>query len=287
MVKRNAAAINFRLADDSGDAAITAGSGAFSSLLASSSIRSGNGNSALDYAVNGFVTRLDGVVGWSSTTSALVAPDTALSRDAAGILAQRNGANAQALRVYNTYTDASNYERGVFDWRSSVNVLTIGTENAGTGSARAMNLRTGGTDRWQISTSGNWLAATDNTYDIGASGANRPRHIYATQQVRAGFFNLTDVVRVYGVMGGNITLYNTAENDFGRLQFGGTTASFPALKRSTTALQARLADDSAFTAIQGKLKTDANAVAETITPTHTLTLYDAAGTAYKVAAVAA
>lgn len=45
---------------------------------------------------------------------------------------------------------------------------------------------------------------------------------------------------------GVLLLRNNANNDFGRLQFGGTTSSFPALKRSTTGLQVRLADDSAF-----------------------------------------
>jgi hypothetical protein len=38
------------------------------------------------------------------------------------------------LHVYNTYTDGSNYERGVFRWSS--NVLEIGTEEAGTGTPR-------------------------------------------------------------------------------------------------------------------------------------------------------
>jgi hypothetical protein len=38
------------------------------------------------------------------------------------------------LHVYNTYTDGSNYERGVFRWSS--NVLEIGTEETGTGSTR-------------------------------------------------------------------------------------------------------------------------------------------------------
>lgn len=41
-------------------------------------------------------------------------------------------------------------------------------------------------------------------------------------------------------------LRNDASTDFGRLLFGGTTSSFPALKRSSTVLQVRLADDSAF-----------------------------------------
>lgn len=44
---------------------------------------------------------------------------------------------------------------------------------------------------------------------------------------------------------GVIVLQNNASTDFGRLQFGGTTSSFPALKRSTTTLAVRLADDSA------------------------------------------
>lgn len=47
-----------------------------------------------------------------------------------------------------------------------------------------------------------------------------------------------------------ITLANSAETSFDRLQFGGTTSSFPAIKRSTTTLQAVLADDSGFAAVQ-------------------------------------
>lgn len=62
------------------------------------------------------------------------AQDVILARDAANTLAQRNGTAAQAFNIYNTYTDASNYERGFVRWSS--NVLRIGTEAAGTGTAR-------------------------------------------------------------------------------------------------------------------------------------------------------
>jgi hypothetical protein len=44
---------------------------------------------------------------------------------------------------------------------------------------------------------------------------------------------------------GVFTLLNTAETDFSRLQFGGTTSSFPAIKRNGAAIDFRLADDSA------------------------------------------
>jgi hypothetical protein len=46
---------------------------------------------------------------------------------------------------------------------------------------------------------------------------------------------------------GVITATNSAQTDFTRLQFGGTTSSFPSLQRSTTKLIAMLADGSART----------------------------------------
>jgi hypothetical protein len=48
---------------------------------------------------------------------------------------------------------------------------------------------------------------------------------------------------------GVITLFNAAEGDFNRLQFGGTTSSFPSIKRNSTNIDFRLADDSAYTTI--------------------------------------
>lgn len=66
----------------------------------------------------------------------------------------------------------------------------------------------------------------------------------------------------------------------------GNGANIPALKHSGADLQIRLGDDTDFAKVQGKLTTDTSAAAGTITPTCTLILYDAAGNAYKVPAVA-
>jgi hypothetical protein len=66
------------------------------------------------------------------------------------------------------------------------------------------------------------------------------------------------------------------------IKFGGTTSSFPALKRTTTSLQARLADDSAFASVQGKLTTDNAYTAGAVVQTGYVTIYDSTGTAYKV-----
>jgi len=78
--------------------------------------------------------------------------DTRLYRDAANTLAQRNGVNAQAFNLYNTYTDASNYERGFMRWVS--NALQIGSDKLGTGTARGIEFRTDGTARLTISAAG-------------------------------------------------------------------------------------------------------------------------------------
>ena len=64
--------------------------------------------------------------------------DVKLYRDAANTVAQRNGTNAQTYRLYNTYTNASNYERAKLAWNS--NVFEIGTEGAGTGSEQPVRI---------------------------------------------------------------------------------------------------------------------------------------------------
>jgi hypothetical protein len=196
--------------------------------------------------------------------------DLSLFRDAAQTLAQRNGTNAQTFRLYNTFTDASNYERGKFEWAS--NVLRIGTEKAGTGTARALEFQTDGTTR----------------LTIGATG----------QSSFSGIVTFNDYISCLGGIyqknrtlvdspaSGVITISTNTGGDFNRLQFGGTTSSFPALKRDTVRLQARLADDSAFTNIQGKLTTETAYTAGAPTATGYLVLYDSNGTAYKVPAEA-
>lgn len=103
--------------------------------------------------------------------------DTRLYRDAANILAQRNNANAQAFRVYSTFTDASNGEWATLNWAS--NVLHLGATKNGTGTARVMTLDYGGTTTSAISipitsgdlTFGGVLAPTGYKSSDGTAGA--------------------------------------------------------------------------------------------------------------------
>jgi hypothetical protein len=62
-----------------------------------------------------------------------------------GIIEQRYTTVPQTYRVYNTTdTGATNYERGVMDWTTTANTLIVGTQAAGTGTARNLKLVAGG-----------------------------------------------------------------------------------------------------------------------------------------------
>ena len=74
--------------------------------------------------------------GWAQG-AAIVFPDTMMYRDgAAGKVGVRNATNAMTFNVYNTFTDASNYERLSIDWQTTSNVIRIASEAAGTGTQR-------------------------------------------------------------------------------------------------------------------------------------------------------
>lgn len=120
---------------------------------------------------------------------------------ATNLIEQRNGTNAQTFNLYNTYTDALNYERGFMKWNA--NNLEIGTEAAGTGVGREIRLLAGsGTQQrlqigtngiffgntsiyfWYFNTSGHFLPITNNLRDFGTT-SNRAKTIYAATSVES------------------------------------------------------------------------------------------------------
>jgi hypothetical protein len=133
---------------------------------------------------------------WSagpSVTSLTLGGDVLLVRDASNTLGQRNGTTSQALHLYGTFTDASNYERlrvvvgGATD-------TTFAQQSAGTGASRGFKFINGnigfGIDpantsslAMYVSASGHLLFATDNTFNIGASGATRPKDYFGAGKI--------------------------------------------------------------------------------------------------------
>jgi hypothetical protein len=177
--------------------------------------------------------------------------DTILARDAPGILAQRNGDAAQAFRLYNFYNTAgANYERGEFVW--SGNTLFIQAIGAGSGVAQplsfggaSISFRTsvgaGYVARWNFSTTGHFLAATHNTYDIGAAGGvNCPKNIYVAGSlygdvIKGNTLFSDGLIRNWSnplrFIGSRFQFDVDGQSGTGIIQIGGTTDAFPAIAR--------------------------------------------------------
>jgi hypothetical protein len=141
-----------------------------------------------------------------------------LIREAANVFTLRNGTGAspQTIRLYNTYTDSGNYERGMIGW--SGDVFYVGTENDSPGTPRNLTIKanslfftTNSVQRWAVTSSGHLLTGLDNVNDVGAAAATRPRNIYAGTSVNVG--NGAAIINAaggtftgYGSFGGGVTL---------------------------------------------------------------------------------
>jgi hypothetical protein len=99
----------------------------------------GNSTSVMSYNGSNATLPSSSVFGWSSGALGSGTFDLNLARDASDTLAQRRSTNAQAFKLYRTFTDASNYERLGF-LATNTTRYTITSENAGTGSARSLEV---------------------------------------------------------------------------------------------------------------------------------------------------
>ena len=149
---------------------------------------------------SGVVVDSGKAVSWSSTASSTGTPDVNLYRDAANALAQRNSTNAQTTRVYNTYTDSSNYERLTLSPGAASGWMRVGPETAGTG-ADNIGLAVGPTGTGALSA---------HVPDSGTGGGNA-RGAYAVDwQLTRGLATRVASGARSTIAGGT---QNTASND--------------------------------------------------------------------------
>lgn len=121
----------------------------------------------MSFGTTGLYLVSGGLFGWSSNaTNPDTAADVILSRDGgAGILALKNGANACRYRAYGNATIYTE-------------VRHDGTNGQMGSSSGRLQLYSNNTNAFFIETTGHILWNTDNSMDVGASGATRPRTIY-------------------------------------------------------------------------------------------------------------
>jgi hypothetical protein len=98
-----------------------------------------NGSALMNFSATGAVN-ISGAAPWYS-----ISGDVILTRDAAGVLAQRNGTAAQESRIYNTWTDASNGEWLEIGFQDTSNTAVIKTGANGTGTVRNLKIVAGKT----------------------------------------------------------------------------------------------------------------------------------------------
>jgi hypothetical protein len=120
------------------------------------------------------------------------------------------------------------------------------TDTASASGSLLLDLQTGGTSRAKIDKSGNLTALSFTcTQNSTLDGI-------ITRQ--AAFYGGSD-------SNGTLIFQNSNFNNFNMLKLGGTSSSFPSLKRSSAILQVRLADDSGYTTLDAQIRLQGTAPA--------------------------
>jgi hypothetical protein len=184
-----------------------------------------------------FALTRDTVLTWRTATNGpFSGTQTSLYAEDQNVLAQRVTTSPQVFRIYNTYTDASNYER-LFIKGQTGGAFQIGTEAGGTGSVRPLGINVGSIEAIAIAINGevtvrSRIYISTGSKDVAYTGLGS--HAFSS----VGTFSI-----------------RPWSGSACRINIGGDTSSFPALKRDTTTLQVRLADDSAFAPLAAGLTT--------------------------------
>jgi hypothetical protein len=189
--------------------------------------RDGVVNAALQYNIAGVTVLSRGagfnllgascIVGWGGTGFNIASTDLTVERDAADIMAQRRTTNAQTFRLYSTFSSTTSFERLNLIAQTGGSFI-IGTEKgSGGGTARALQFVIDGVNMLELQAGGSILA----NRSIATTGG-------------------------YGITS---DLHFTLQAATGQLRWG-STSSVPMLKRSSTTLQVRLANDSAFAPLE-------------------------------------
>lgn len=173
----------------------------------------------------------------------------AIGRDAV------NGFTIQSAAGTATYNDASTSASGTVTSRYLFGIAapTLTATNSSVTYTTASTLRIGGAP----TASTNVTIGTPYALEVAAGASYFGSNVTVAGNVTGNNIASVNVGAIFWSARSQMTspadsqilLRNAAATDFDRLQFGGTTSSFPALKRASATFEAKLADDSAYTSM--------------------------------------
>ena len=99
--------------------------------------------------------------------------------DPADNLEERNGTNAENLRVYSSYTNSTTWQRTSLGYDATDNYAVVKSENAMSSSALGLGFWIGSGLKWVVDSTGNLKPWTDNQFNLGSDTGNALQSVFA------------------------------------------------------------------------------------------------------------
>jgi Lower baseplate protein N-terminal domain len=112
--------------------------------------------------------------------------------DAADNLEERNGTNAESLRVYSSFTNNTTWQRTSLGFDATDGYAVVRSENATSASAPGLGLWVGSGLKWVVDATGNLKPWTQNAFNVGSDSGNAAKSIFAQTSFNSIVFGRND-----------------------------------------------------------------------------------------------
>jgi hypothetical protein len=178
------------LAADNSNATITSSTGMILQSATAANLYIRSGNTSGEVLINDSNARDVLIAGGGGNVGIGEATPVA-KLDVKGDFYLKNSTSAVEQTIFNTYTDASNYEGLEIGFKDSLNVATIKTTANGTGTVRPIVFATGGTERIRINADGKiGVGTTVPTYLYQQDTANGTENWIGVRQAAQALWSM-------------------------------------------------------------------------------------------------
>ncbi len=115
--------------------------------------------------------------------------------DPADNLEERNGSNAENLRVYSSFVNNTTWQRTSLGFDATDNYAVVRSENAASASAPGLGFWVGSGLKWVVDATGNlkpWAATGDNQFNIGSDTGNAAKSVFAKTSFNSVLYGRND-----------------------------------------------------------------------------------------------